>query len=702
MRSFGLLCIIYLDFLAFIYNFVKLENHIFETLMIKNLLLTLAAALSIATASAQNFGTIVFSKGENGFDTYRIPALVEAADGSILAFAEARKFSRSDTGDIDLVLKRSTDGGKTWGEIITVWDDKDNVCGNPCPVLVKETGRIILLSTWNLGADHEKDIHNRTSIDTRRVFSMYSDDNGLTWSTPVEITSQTKLPEWTWYATGPCHAIQTATGRLIVPCNHGVYEERPSGTHSHIIYSDDQGATWHIGGSPLVGNESTVAELEDGSIMLNMRGPRDPEREKKYGAARLVAVSKDGGLTFEEPYYEKGLIEPVCNGSIINYNPGGAKTGKILFSNPEHKNKRRNLTIRLSRDHGKTWERAYTVTEGATAYSDLLVMNDGDVCVLYEAGVKISYEYISFQRVPAKIFHPEADEIVRLYPEGQNSDKGISINGVQVTEGPLVSNEFEKAEEVDKSGHFTYIGDNARLEIHLPHNPNGQMVIVCPGGGYAKVCASKEGYDVAKWMSRRGIATCVLHYRLPNNRHQIPLQDVHNAFRYCRAKAAEWGINQIGIMGFSAGGHLAASGSTLFVDEITRPDFSILVYPVISLDLRYTHQGTRNNLLGTDLKKKDMKLVEYYSLDKRVTENVPPTFLVHCTDDKVVPVEHSINYYTKLVECKVPAEMQIYPKGGHGWGFINEEILGKKDALGIYRNVFSDSLDLFLKSVRKR
>jgi sialidase-1 len=140
--------------------------------MVKNLLITLAAALSIATVSAQNFGTIVFSKGENGFDTYRIPALVEASDGSILAFAEARKFSRSDTGDIDLVLKRSTDGGKTWGNIITVWDDNDNVCGNPCPVLVKETGRIILLSTWNLGADHEKDIHNRTSIDTRRVFSM--------------------------------------------------------------------------------------------------------------------------------------------------------------------------------------------------------------------------------------------------------------------------------------------------------------------------------------------------------------------------------------------------------------------------------------------------------------------------------------------------------------------------------------------------
>lgn len=381
-------------------------TQVFQYHMTRYLLTTMLFLLSISAATAQNLGTIIFSKGENGFDTYRIPAIVKADDGSILAFAEARKFSQSDTGDIDLVLKRSTDGGKTWGPVITVWDNDDNVCGNPCPVVIRETGRIVLLSTWNLGTDHERDIIKKTSADTRRVFSMYSDDNGFTWSEPAEITSEVKHPEWTWYATGPCHAIQTKTGRIIVPCNHGVENERQ--TRSHIIYSDDQGKTWKIGGLLPTGNESTVAELEDGSIILNMRGARIPEREEKYGSARIAAVSTDGGLTFSEPYYEKSLIEPVCNASIINYNPAGQKTGKVLFSNPEHKSDRVNLTIRLSRDHGKTWERAYTVTDGAAAYSDLLVMDDGDICIIYETGVKNAYEYISFQRIPAEFFNTEA------------------------------------------------------------------------------------------------------------------------------------------------------------------------------------------------------------------------------------------------------------------------------------------------------
>lgn len=673
--------------------------------MKKNLLLILAFLLTFISASAQNvnLGTIVFQKGENGFDTYRIPAIVQAADGTLLAFAEARKNSRSDTGNIDLVLKRSTDGGKTWGEIITVWDDAENVCGNPCPVVVRETGRVVLLSTWNLGTDHEKDIHARTSTDTRRVYKMHSDDNGLTWSQPVEITSSAKLPEWTWYATGPCHAAQTASGRIVVPCNHGVFKDGPAGTDSHIIYSDDQGATWHIGGCPMVGNESTLCELEDGSIMLNMRGPRDKDRETKYGAARLVAVSHDGGLTFDEPYYEKGLIEPVCNASIINYNPAGQKTGKVLFSNPEHKNKRRNLTLRLSRNHGQKWERVYTVTEGPTAYSDIMVFDDGDVGVLYESGLKMSYEYISYQRVPAKVFHPEAEETVLLYPEGQKAGKGVTVNGVQVTEGPKVCNEIERPEEVNQHGNVSYISDSVRVEIYIPHNPNGQMVIVCPGGGYSTVCAVKEGYDVAQWMGRRGISTCVVYYRLPNNgHHQAPLQDVHNAFRYCRAKAEEWGINQIGLMGFSAGGHLAASGATLFVDEVTRPDFSILIYPVITLDMEYTHQGTRNELVGKDIKKKDKHLVEYYSLENQVTENTPPTYIAHCTNDKVVPVENTLKYYQKLLEHKVPAEMYVFPKGGHGWGFVNEEILGRKDGLGSYRDLFSETLETFLKNIKAR
>lgn len=363
------------------------------------------AVLSIVTAHSQNLGTVVFQKGENGFDTYRIPAIVMAKDGTLLAFAEARKHSRSDTGDIDLVLKRSTDGGKTWGNIITVWDDQENVCGNPAPVVVSKTGRVILLSTWNHGKDHTGNIRERTGIDTRRVFMMHSDDNGLTWSKPEEITGSVKLPEWTWYATGPCHALETSKGRLIVPCNHGIsVDGKPAGSHSHVIYSDDRGMTWNIGGCPLVGDESTVVELSDGSIMMNMRGPRDKERERKYSSSRFVAVSHDGGETFGKPYNDKSLIEPVCEGSIISYSRSGKNMGHLLFSNPEHKTKRQNLTIKQSRDDGKTWTTVYTVTEGSTAYSDLTVMRNGDVGVLYESGVKMSYEYISFQRIPAKVF----------------------------------------------------------------------------------------------------------------------------------------------------------------------------------------------------------------------------------------------------------------------------------------------------------
>lgn len=168
-------------------------------------------------------GDAVFRKGENGVHTYRIPAIVQTKAGTVLAFAEARHNSGSDTGDIDLVLKRSTDGGKTWGPIITVWDDAENVCGNPSPVVDRNTGRIILLSTWNNGKDPEKKIHSRESIDTRRVFCMYSDDDGLTWSKPKEITRSTKKNRWTWYATGPCHAIQLTSGRIVIPCDHGTF-----------------------------------------------------------------------------------------------------------------------------------------------------------------------------------------------------------------------------------------------------------------------------------------------------------------------------------------------------------------------------------------------------------------------------------------------------------------------------------------------
>ncbi len=351
-------------------------------------------------------GKAIFHKGENGVHTYRIPAIVQTRDGTVLAFAEARHDSGSDTGDIDLVLKRSTDGGKTWGQVITVWDDAGNVCGNPSPVVDRNTGRILLLATWNNGKDPEKKIHARESIDTRRVFCLYSDDDGLTWSKPKEITRSTKKRRWTWYATGPCHAIQLTTGRIVVPCDHGNFiDSKTSVSASHVFYSDNGGKSWRLGGILDVGNESTATELADGGVMLNMRTERTGREEHGYG--RLVAISHDQGKTFGEPYYDNGLIEPVCNASIINYNTDGKPSEILLFSNPESKDKRKNMTIRMSRDSGRHWERACTLTEGPAAYSDLMVFPDGDVGILYECGEAGPYETISFARIPAKTINPE-------------------------------------------------------------------------------------------------------------------------------------------------------------------------------------------------------------------------------------------------------------------------------------------------------
>ena len=363
-------------------------------------LITVFLGVSLA-GNAQIDKRVIFNRGENGVHTYRIPALVQAKDGTLLAFAEARWNSASDTGNIDLVLKRSTDGGRTWGPVITVWDNGENVCGNPSPVVDRESGRIILLSTWNKGTDHERDIHRRTSEDSRRVFVLFSDDNGLSWSAPREITAQTKREDWTWYATGPCHAIQLRSGRLVVPCDHSVFKDgKDAGSHSHIIYSDDLGENWRIGGDCPVGNESTIVELDNGDLLLNMRGQR--KNREDHGYARLAAISHDGGETLEPYFHAKGLIEPVCNASIIDYSPAGKRSGIILFSNPEHISKRLNMTVRMSKDGGSSWKRIFTLAEGPSAYSDLCVLSKGQLAVLYETGQENPYETITLGLIGKK------------------------------------------------------------------------------------------------------------------------------------------------------------------------------------------------------------------------------------------------------------------------------------------------------------
>ena len=334
-------------------------------------------------------GVPVWRKGEDGVDTYRIPALVAAQNGDLLAFAEARHGNSSDTGDIDLVMKRSSDGGRTWSKQRTLWDDAKNTCGNPCPVVVSSTGAILLLATRNLGTDHESQIIAGKSEGTRTVWVLQSDDHGETWSAPREVTATTKLPEWTWYATGPGAGIELQRGehrgRLVIPCDHIEAETRRY--YSHVIYSDDRGATWQLGGTTPRDqvNECEVVELRSGRLLLNMR---NYDRSKR---TRQQAWSDDGGATWREQRHVPELIEPICQASIRRYSDSA-----LMFSNPASRSGRERMTLRMSFDEGRTWPWSALLSRGPSAYSCLQVLPDGGVLCLFEAG---GYREIRAHRV---------------------------------------------------------------------------------------------------------------------------------------------------------------------------------------------------------------------------------------------------------------------------------------------------------------
>lgn len=357
-----------------------------------SLLTSVAFGRSSETTSLR---TTVYSSGMSGYSAFRIPAIVRTANNTLLAFAEARRDGIGDAGNIDLVVRRSEDGGASWGDIIVVWDDAENTCGNPSPVVDRESGRILLLMTWNRGDDKERAIMRRKSHDTRRVFICHSDDDGRKWSTPREITSSTKRNEWAWYATGPCHAIQlqhkSHRGRVVVPCVHSLYEGGRTYYNAHLIYSDDCGENWHIGATLKGGNESTVAELANGDIMHNSRWQRGADRY-----ARHYAISRDGALTSGEVVRDAQLIEPVCQGSIIGYSTKGRATNHLLFSNPASTRARERLTLRQSRDGGKTWSSGTVLESGLSAYSDIVIMPRKQVGVLFECGNASPYERIDF------------------------------------------------------------------------------------------------------------------------------------------------------------------------------------------------------------------------------------------------------------------------------------------------------------------
>lgn len=355
--------------------------------------------------------SVPFVAGTEGYHTFRIPAILRTGSGTLLAFAEARQGSAGDAGNIDLVLKRSTDDGCTWGPLQIVQDSGPNTSGNPAPVLTA-SGRIVLLSTYNGGTATEAAIMRGEvpAEQSRRVFVQTSDDDGATWSAPREITAPAKAPGWRWYATGPGHALRLNRGahpnRLVVPANHSIAPPAGStdtGTEAryygaHVLYSDDGGATWHLGFTDdnpdgyVNANESTAAELPDGRLYLNTR-----EHNGTAPGNRADAYSRDGGQTLEVPYRPQGtLVGPVVQGSVLQL-PG--PNGPLLFSGPADPAARAVLTLRVSTDSGATWRAALALSGLPAAYSDLVLLNGATVGVLYETGNFGPNETITFRRV---------------------------------------------------------------------------------------------------------------------------------------------------------------------------------------------------------------------------------------------------------------------------------------------------------------
>ncbi len=272
---------------------------------------------------------------------------------------------------------------------------------------------------------------------------------------------------------------------------------------------------------------------------------------------------------------------------------------------------------------------------------------------------------------------------------------------------PFSTGVVEK-EIVTDRGHVRNVQD-PELIVYLPEKEKatGAAVVICPGGGYAVLAIGHEGHDIAKWFNEFGVAGIVLKYRLPTsdnivNNKEVPLSDVQRAIRTVRFNAEKWGIShdKIGVMGFSAGGHLASAAGTHFNDRLNvpeddmqkvscRPDFMILVYPVISMSEGYMHRGSMKNLLGPNAAREDMIR---FSNDLQVTADTPPAFLVHSSDDKAVPVQNSISFYTALQKNGVLSELHIFKSGGHGYG------LGRKD--GASHNLWPENCKAWMKEMK--
>ena len=371
----------------------------YQSLHVRGLLAILTVLAVASGARAEVNKVTVYKAGDDGYHTYRIPAIVRAVNGELLAFAEARKNGPGDHGDIDIVLKHSTNDGATWGPMQLVQDEWSAPTskvwiGNPTPIVdstdPKHPGRIWLVFTRSNHA----------------MFVSSSDDNGNTWSPPRDITSTAGNKDWQWYAAGPVHGIQLTrgphAGRLIAPCDHsvGASVQEKKFWGSHLVYSDDHGATWKLGATdthaaedPIHPNECVAVELVDGRIYVNAR-----DHLGSSPATRAVAYSSDGGETFESRFAaEPSIVSPVVQNSAIRFSAtdqGDAKN-LLVYAGPGDSKKRRDLTVLTSDDEGQSWKKLVVLHEGPTAYCDLVKLDNERVGVLFEAGEKL-YDEIVF------------------------------------------------------------------------------------------------------------------------------------------------------------------------------------------------------------------------------------------------------------------------------------------------------------------
>lgn len=374
----------------------------------------------VAVKNYSQYKTVpVFTSGTEGHKSYRIPAIINLPGSEILAFAEGRVNNAGDFGDINIVLKRSNDKGKTWSALQTIVDAATLQAGNPAPIVdvtdpLYPQGRIFLF--YNTGNNHEGEVRKGKGL--REVWYKTSTDGGITWGEAVNITTQVHRPkqlstnsaynfseDWRSYANTPGHAMQFQNGkykgRIFIAANHSAGEPQKQAMDydAHGFYTDDHGKTFQLGTNLNIpgSNESTAAELSNGKLMMNSRNQKGDIR------ARIVAISSDGGATWDTTYFDKNLPDPVCEASILTI---GKKKGKniLAFCNAADEKRRDNLTLRISFNDGRSWKKSFVLDKDEnmkdnSAYSDIVKISGKEVGVLYE---KNNYAQIIFTIVKWK------------------------------------------------------------------------------------------------------------------------------------------------------------------------------------------------------------------------------------------------------------------------------------------------------------